>query len=79
MVLSDSTAINKNSAGTNSAMLYFAGGTFITGGHLHLMSGNVPATKSSTGRPGEIAFESGYMYYCYRTDAWARTALTLNW
>lgn len=36
----------------------------------------VPATASSTGSAGQIAFDSSYLYVCVATDTWLRTAIT---
>lgn len=35
-----------------------------------------PATASSTGSPGEIAYDSNYIYLCVDTNTWKRSALT---
>ena len=36
----------------------------------------VPATASSTGRKGAVAFDSGFFYVCVATNTWKRTPLT---
>ena len=36
----------------------------------------VPATLTSTGTAGEIAYDTSYMYICTATNTWKRTALT---
>lgn len=36
----------------------------------------VPATLTSTGTAGDIAYDSEYMYVCTDTNTWKRTALT---
>lgn len=35
----------------------------------------VPATASSAGTPGMIAYESGFLYICVATNTWQRVAL----
>lgn len=35
----------------------------------------VPATATSTGSFGEIAFDATYLYVCVATDTWVRTAV----
>ena len=39
-------------------------------------AGTVPATASSTGTAGQIAYDSNYVYVCVATDTWKRTALS---
>lgn len=34
-----------------------------------------PALATSTGKAGQIAFDSSYLYVCIATDTWKRTAL----
>jgi hypothetical protein len=36
---------------------------------------NVPATSTSTGTTGQVAFDQNYIYYCWATDQWKRSAL----
>jgi len=36
----------------------------------------VPATPTSTGTAGDIAYDTSYMYICTATNIWKRTALT---
>jgi len=35
----------------------------------------VPATLTSTGTAGEIAYDTNYLYVCTATNTWVRTAL----
>lgn len=37
---------------------------------------SAPATSTSTGKAGQIAFSSGYIYYCVATNTWKRAALS---
>jgi len=34
-----------------------------------------PATSSSSGNPGDIAYDNQYFYICISTNTWIRTAL----
>lgn len=34
-----------------------------------------PASSSSPGTPGTIAYDASYLYVCIATDTWVRTAL----
>jgi hypothetical protein len=36
----------------------------------------VPATATSTGTTGQVAFDSNYIYYCVATNTWKRSPLT---
>lgn len=36
----------------------------------------VPASASSPGYPGQIAYDSGYVYVCVATDTWKRASLS---
>ena len=35
-----------------------------------------PASSSATGQPGQIAFDSGFVYICIGVNSWARAALS---
>lgn len=35
-----------------------------------------PATATSTGTAGQLAYASGYLYVCVATNTWKRTALS---
>lgn len=37
---------------------------------------SAPTTSSTTGTAGQIAFDSGYIYYCVATNTWKRAALS---
>lgn len=39
-------------------------------------AGAAPATSSSTGTPGQIAYASGFIYVCVAVNTWQRAALT---
>lgn len=41
--------------------------------------GSVAKTPSSTGRKGEMSYNSGYLYLCTDTDTWVRTAVETSW
>ncbi len=34
-----------------------------------------PATTASTGAPGQLAYDSSWLYVCVSTNTWVRTAL----
>lgn len=37
---------------------------------------SVPATSSSNGAAGQVAYDNGYFYVCVATNTWKRTALS---
>lgn len=39
---------------------------------------SVPATNSSTGKTGQIAFDDQFAYFCYAVDSWGRVALDIS-
>ena len=41
-----------------------------------IVSSAAPATASSAGIPGQIAYASGYIYVCTATNTWQRAALS---
>jgi hypothetical protein len=49
-------------------------GTFINGAAGG--TGAVPATATSVGRPGQMAFDANFMYICTANNTWKKTALT---
>jgi hypothetical protein len=44
-------------------------------GNLVAANTNPPATATSTGVQGQIAFDSQYVYYCHATDTWVRSPM----
>lgn len=55
-------------------------GTFTVGvttsvPNLIVSTGTAPATATSTGTKGQIAYDSGYVYVCVATNSWKRSAL----
>ena len=40
------------------------------------VAGAAPATSSSTGVPGQIAYDNNYVYVCVATNTWKRSPLT---
>jgi hypothetical protein len=48
-------------------------GTFINGAAGG--TGAVPATATSVGRPGQMAFDANFMYICTANNTWKKTAL----
>lgn len=68
-----------NSSGANDgADLTLTGGTSVSGdqGSVVLISGPVPATASSPGVAGTVAFDNDYIYRCIATNTWVRAAMT---
>jgi len=49
-------------------------GTFINGAAGG--TGAVPATATSVGRPGQMAFDANFMYICTANNTWKKTALS---
>lgn len=43
---------------------------------LQTASALAPATATSTGTAGQVAYDSGFIYVCVATDTWVRAALT---
>lgn len=37
---------------------------------------SAPATSTSNGNAGEIAYDNGYFYVCVKNNKWIRTALS---
>jgi hypothetical protein len=50
--------------------------TLDVAGTFRIAAGNAPATSSSAGVAGQIAWDSGYVYVCVATNSWKRSALT---
>lgn len=40
---------------------------------------NVPATATSIGMQGQKAIDSDFIYFCYDTNLWVRTAIDTSW
>jgi hypothetical protein len=45
-------------------------------GKLVLSAGQAPATSSSTGIAGQVAYDANYVYICVATNTWKRSALS---
>lgn len=48
----------------------------ITGSTVRITGTSAPANSSSTGVAGQIAFDSGYVYYCVANNTWKRATLS---
>ena len=48
----------------------------IFNGTLSLSNTAAPATSTSTGRRGELRYDSNYLYVCVANNTWTRTAIT---
>jgi hypothetical protein len=80
--------LNNSSNGSTSAFfinaqLEYAGfynnnpqATLDVGGTFRIASGKAPATSSSAGVAGQIAWDENYVYVCTSTNTWKRSALT---
>lgn len=67
---------NSNAAGQTPVEM----GAFSADGHLALaetprLRSHTPATSTSAGLPGELAWDQNYIYICVATNTWKRTAL----
>jgi hypothetical protein len=60
-------------AGANNSTVIIGGGS---GSKLIMYATDVPATATSTGTTGQVAFDQNYIYYCYSTDQWKRSPLS---
>ncbi len=40
---------------------------------------SAPATKTSTGTAGQMAYDTNYYYVCTATNTWKRSAIATNW
>ncbi len=71
LLLADA-GLNRVAIGTSSptAMLD------INGDVLRLRTSKTPASASSDGRPGDICWDSSYVYVCVGSNTWKRAALT---
>lgn len=65
-----------SSAGTSGQVLASAGAgnapTWISTAHLV----SVPSSSSASGNPGDIAYDSSYLYICVAANTWERIALS---
>jgi hypothetical protein len=46
-------------------------------GNIRMASPDVPATATSTGVVGEMAWDANYIYQCVATDSWKRSAIAV--
>ncbi len=71
--------IASSSANSNVTIAPSADATIRIGGGANakiiMYTQNVPATSTSTGTTGQVAFDQNYIYYCVATDTWKRSAL----
>jgi len=45
----------------------------------NVLTVTAPATKTSTGIAGQIAFDSNFLYRCISTNLWTRAPMATNW
>lgn len=77
IVLLAAVIIGNGSATNVSLNLTTKGsGTVQANGNPVVTTVSVPATTTSTGKPGQIAYDSSYLYVCTAADTWRRTALS---
>jgi len=50
--------------------------TLDVGGTFRIAAGKAPATSTSSGTPGQIAWDSSWIYVCVATNSWKRTQLS---
>lgn len=48
----------------------------IDNGQLRIIDSSTPASASATGKAGQIAWDSSYIYICTDTDTWKRVAIS---
>lgn len=71
-------------SGTVSANTFSANNLTITGGLSANVTGNIritgsaPSSATSSGLPGQIRYDSGYIYVCVASNTWKRAEL-LTW
>lgn len=51
----------------------------ITSANFKLLSNTVPASSAANGTPGQMAYDSSYVYVCVANNTWGRASLTLGW
>jgi hypothetical protein len=64
------TVSSGGSAGSNALT--------VSGGNLVLSTSFTPASSSSPGSVGEIAWGAGYLYFCYAANTWGRVQIDLT-
>ena len=69
--IATATTLSVSGAATITGTLNSLGQVILSG------SNTVPATASSIGTPGTIAWDSNYIYMCISTNTWKRTLLSL--
>jgi hypothetical protein len=75
--------LNSTSAFFINAQLQYAGvynnnpqATLDVAGTFRIAAGKAPATSSSAGVAGQIAWDASYVYVCVAANTWKRTAIT---
>lgn len=72
-----SGATSFTAAGTSGQLLQSAGTgtpTWVTANTL-AVAGAAPATATSTGTTGQVAFDATHIYVCVNTNVWVRATL----
>ena len=60
----------------NSSNLSMTVNSITVSNSVIISTSDAPATSSSNGVPGQIAWASGFIYVCVATNTWKRAALT---
>lgn len=47
--------------------------------NIRLLSNSVPASNTSNGVAGQIAYDGTSVYVCVANNKWGRSSLTLSW
>ena len=75
------TAISSLTAGNTSVKLdgtnVTVTGTLVTNGNVLLANTYVPTANNSAGTPGQIVWDSGYVYICISPNSWKRANLAV--
>jgi hypothetical protein len=78
---SGATAISSLQAGNSSVILngtnVAVSGTLVTNGNVLLANTYVPTANNSAGTPGQIVWDSGYVYICISPNSWKRANLAV--
>ena len=78
---SGAVAISSLQAGNSSVILngtnVAVSGTLVTNGNVLLANTYVPTANNSAGTPGQIVWDSGYVYICISPNSWKRANLAV--
>jgi hypothetical protein len=63
----------------NASVRTITAGNFANSIPAKFISNSVPTSNTSTGTPGQIAYNSTNLYVCVANNRWAKTTLTETW